>query len=57
MTDDKFKVRPWMMNPFNPPKKIYWLICPTHQVCVMALCKSLKLCIAVEKYGECFVFI
>ena len=40
--DYKFEVRSWMMNPFNPPHKIYWVICPTHQVCVMALCNPFK---------------
>ena len=29
---DKYSVEPWMLNPFNPPHKIYWLICPSHQV-------------------------
>ena len=29
----KFEVTPWMTNPFNPPHKIFWVICPTHQVC------------------------
>ena len=30
---DPYEISPWMVNPFNPPQKIYWLICPTHQVC------------------------
>ena len=30
--DDIFKVKPWMVNPFNPPHNIFWLICPSHQV-------------------------
>ena len=30
--DDKYKVKPWMPNPYNPPHKIFWLICPSHQV-------------------------
>ena len=25
-TDDKYKVEPWMLNPFNPSHKIFWLI-------------------------------
>ena len=29
---DKYSVEPWMFNPFNPPHKIFWLICPSHQV-------------------------
>ena len=31
--EDKYKVKPWMINPFNPPHQIFWLICPSHQVC------------------------
>ena len=31
---DKHEVEPWMLNPFNPPHKIFWLICPSHQVMV-----------------------
>ena len=34
----KFEVTPWLINPFNPPNKIFWLICPTHQVCVHIIC-------------------
>lgn len=30
--EDKFQVKPWMLNPFNPPHHIYWSICPSHQV-------------------------
>lgn len=29
---DPYKVEPWMINPFNPPNKLFWLICPSHQV-------------------------
>ena len=29
---DQFEMTPWMLNPFHPPDKIYWMICPTHQV-------------------------
>ena len=28
----KFEVTPWVTNPFNPPYKIFWVICPIHQV-------------------------
>jgi len=34
--EDKFDIKPWMMNPYNPPHKIYWMICPTHQVYITA---------------------
>ena len=30
--DDPYCVSPVMINPFNPPNPIFWLICPTHQV-------------------------
>ena len=29
---DPYAVEPWFTNPFNPPLKIFWLICPSHQV-------------------------
>jgi len=32
---DPHVVKPWFVNyfnPFNPPHRIFWLICPTHQV-------------------------
>jgi len=28
--DDRLKVQPWITNPFNPPNKINWIICPFH---------------------------
>lgn len=31
--EDKFEVKPLMINPFDPPNHIYWVVCPTHQVC------------------------
>lgn len=34
-SSDKFEITPWMVNPFNPPNKIFWVICPTHQVCIL----------------------
>ena len=30
--DDKYCIDPWMLNPFNPPHNIFWMICPSHQV-------------------------
>ena len=35
---DKHEVEPWMLNPFNPPHKIFWLICPSHQVMACIYC-------------------
>ena len=29
---DPYEVFPFMVNPFNPPEPLHWLICPTHQV-------------------------
>lgn len=31
--DDKYMIKPWMINPYNPPHKLFWLICLSHQVC------------------------
>ena len=31
---DRYEVEPWMLNPYNPLSKIFWLICPSHQVMV-----------------------
>ncbi|XP_065914376.1 uncharacterized protein [Dysidea avara] len=31
-SNDVYEVKPWMVNPFNPPWLIYWMICPTHQL-------------------------
>ena len=31
-TGDKFAFKPFMINPFDPPNRIYWVVCPTHQV-------------------------
>ena len=30
--NDSHKVEPCFINPFNPPNKVYWIICPSHQV-------------------------
>ena len=32
-----YSVKPWFTNPFDPPQKIYWIICPTHQVILVTL--------------------
>ena len=32
---EKYSVQPWFMNPFEPKQKIYWIICPTHQVIII----------------------
>ena len=29
---DQHIIKLWFTNLFNPPRRIYWLICPTHQV-------------------------
>ena len=29
---DPYAVRPWFVNPYDPPHLLYWLICPCHQV-------------------------
>ena len=30
--EDPHLVEPFFINPFNPPNKIFWIICPSHQV-------------------------
>ncbi|XP_065906570.1 uncharacterized protein [Dysidea avara] len=30
--EDKYKVTPWMINPYRPTQKIFWLICPSHHL-------------------------
>ena len=30
--EDPHLVEPLFINPFNPPNKIFWIICPSHQV-------------------------
>lgn len=52
---------PRFENPFNPPKMIYWIIYPSHQVCKLCtsfsrLIKYLFSSIAKE-YDKCTVFI
>jgi len=27
-TGDKFEVKPFMINPFDPPNRIFWVLCP-----------------------------
>ena len=44
----RFKVEPWITNPFNPPNQIYWIICPSHQVqCVMLRLIANGCCLSV----------
>lgn len=31
---DPHLIRPYFQNPFDPTRKIFWIICPSHQVCV-----------------------
>lgn len=31
-TSDKHKVEPYFSHPFDPDRKIYWIVCPSHQV-------------------------
>ncbi len=51
---DPDTIKPCFTNPFNPSKKIFWLICPSHQVsmrvcaCVPpSKCMSVRLCVCV----------
>ena len=29
---DPFVIKPYFINQYDPPNKIHWLICPSHQV-------------------------
>ncbi|XP_065887616.1 uncharacterized protein [Dysidea avara] len=29
---DPYQIKSWFVNPFNPPKLVHWLICPSHQL-------------------------
>ena len=55
--DNIFEVKPWMVNPFNPPHHIYWLICPSHQVCTNHNARMILNFhfLPAQKYGECTV--
>ena len=30
--DDRYRVEPYFSNPFDPDRKLFWMICPSHQV-------------------------
>ena len=32
---DTYMIKSWFVNPFDPPHHIYWLICPSQQVCLL----------------------
>ncbi len=34
-SSDQHEVTPWFTNPFNPERKIFWVVCPNHQVSVI----------------------
>ena len=29
---DPHQIEPWFQNPFDPSRRILWVICPSHQV-------------------------
>ena len=45
-----------MINPFNPPKPLFWLICPTHQVTIL-LSSSIMLFVVAQEYDKCIILI
>ena len=63
--EDKYLIELWMINPFNPPCKLFWLICPSHQVCSIMFVMSCTLAhtklffvlFIVEKHDQRIVFI
>ena len=52
---DPFEIKPWMINPFDPPSPIFWIICPTHQVYSIQLINVFCNNIIVEEYDKCSV--
>ena len=44
--DSTAVITPSFPNPFDPPKKIHWMICPSHQVCC-AHCMCVRVCMNV----------
>ena len=56
-TGDKFEVKPFTTNPFDPPNRLFWVVCPTHQV-HYSFVFLLYICIAYigQKYDQCLVF-
>ena len=32
---NRYEISPFMVNPYDPPNPIFWLICPTHQVYII----------------------
>ena len=52
---DQFEITPWMLNPFHPPDKIYWMVCPTHQVYTQCIDRhpcQYNYIIAVKEYHQ-----
>ena len=47
---DRHKVEPYFSNPFDPDKKVFWVICPSHQVseCVcVCVCVYMYVCMCI----------
>ena len=41
-------INPLFTNPFNPSRKIHWVICPSHQVCnCVCVCNIMYACVCV----------
>ena len=41
MASDRHKVEPCFTNPFDPETKIFWVICPSHQVSMHVACAQI----------------
>ena len=49
---DTYMIKPWFVNPYDPLRNVYWLICPSHQVCLVKLCDGFIFHILVEEYDQ-----
>lgn len=60
-TADKHAVKPWFTNVFDPDRKIFWVICPSHQVNHVDLGIKLHIIIVLitvaEEHDQCTPFI
>jgi hypothetical protein len=51
---DPNAIAPSFSNPFNPAKRVYWLICPSHQVlCIVCTCTCFMLVYVLSVHIAC----
>ena len=54
---DPHKIEPWFQNPFDPSRRIFWVICPSHQVIKMIQDTISYNLFAVKEHDKCFVLV